>query len=133
MATKYPALMSDKEIIAFFNKFDTGSTPDEVGYLEGYRSAPDKSLYLLSLLDDAVEKGTELKSHTFIFDPEDNPYLAEICPDGESGFVALDKFFGLFFVRYVLYGEGGENFGPWANMNDATLAFKIAVFEYDPG
>ena len=133
MSTKPSEPLSEAEIIDFFEKLVSGSTDNEEAYLQEYRSAIDKSQYFLSLLDDATEKGTEVRVHTFTFDMEENEYLAEICPDGESGFVALDKFFDLYFVRYVQYGEGGENFGPWSSIDDASLAFEQAVLEFKPG
>ena len=133
MDKKQSEPMSDAEIIAHFEAMVSSSTDNENAFLQEYWSSPDKNHYLLSLLDDAAEKGVELRIHTFTFDTEENQYLAEICPDGESGFVALDKFCDLYFVRYVQYGEGGESYGPWPNIDDASLAFDQAVLEFDPG
>jgi len=133
MVGRYPEAMSDDEIVTFFGNFGGSATEKEQGYLEKVRLAPDKGYDLSGLSEDAVEKGSELRVHTFTFDVEDDAYLAEICPDGESGFVALDKFCRLFFVRYVQYGEGTENLGPWHTLEQAEQAFDHAVIMYDPG
>jgi hypothetical protein len=77
MQTKLSEPMSDAEIIASFDRLVSGSTDNEEGYLQEYRSAPDKSQHLLSLLDDAAEKGTEINVYTFTFDTDENEYLAE--------------------------------------------------------
>jgi hypothetical protein len=124
--------MSDEDIIAFLDAFDEHASEEEKGYLEEYRSAPDKIAYLVDISHEASERGSELKTYTFTFDVEENDYLAEICPDGESGFVALHQFCRLFFVQLVEYGEGGDNFGPWRTMKEAEQAFDYTVFMNDP-
>ena len=128
-----PEVMSDESIINFLGTFEEYRSEEEKGYLERYQSAPDKIEYLVDILDEATERGSELKTYAFTFDVEENTYLAEICPDGESGFVALHQFCRLFFVRYVQYGEGGENFGPWRTIEEAEQAFDHTVLMYNPG
>jgi hypothetical protein len=82
--------------------------------------------------DAAIEHGEEIKTHFYTFDINDSPYLAEICPDGKSGFIALYRFCSLFFVRYEQYGEGQDVFGPWRSIEEAEQAFAHAVVMNDP-
>ena len=133
MITTYPQSLTDDQIIYLLKHFSNNSSNYEKRFIKLLISAENKEGIIDDLYDIAIEHGEEIKTHFYTFDINDNPYLAEICPDGVSGFIALYKFCSLFFVRYEQYGEGQDVFGPWRSIEEAGQAFAHAVVMNDPG
>jgi hypothetical protein len=66
----------------------------------------------------AIEGGKELKTYSYRI------------PDTEEdfgGWIGLYRFFGMYVVNTTQYGEGQEDFGPFANIKDGKAVFDAAI------
>jgi hypothetical protein len=65
----------------------------------------------------AIEGGKTLKTY------------ANRIPGGEDlgGWIGLHRFFGMYVVNTTEYGEGQEEYGPFANIKDGKAVFDAAI------
>jgi hypothetical protein len=69
-------------------------------------------------LQAAIEGGKELKTYSYRI------------PDTEEdfgGWIGLHRFFGMYVVNTTQYGEGQEDYGPFANIKDGKAVFDAAI------
>src|SRR5262249_28737591 len=49
-------------------------------------------------------------------------------PDTDfGGWIGLHRFFGMYVVNHTEYGEGQDDFGPFANIKDGRAVFDAAI------
>jgi hypothetical protein len=64
----------------------------------------------------AIEGGKTLKTYSYH------------VPDSDyGGWIGLHRFFGMYVVNTTEYGEGQEDFGPFANIKDGKAVFDAAI------
>lgn len=121
--------MTLTEVLGFLESYTPSKNKAEVKFLKDYRGAPDKEEFIeLELLETAIDNGDELGGSAITFDVDENPDLEETCPDGESGALVVFRFSGLYFVRHVQYGEGQDEYGPWATLEQAKKKYSYLEF-----
>jgi hypothetical protein len=64
----------------------------------------------------AIEGGKTLKT-----------YEHRVPGEDVGGWIGLYRFFGMYVVNNTQYGEGQENFGPFANIKDGKAVFDAAI------
>ena len=47
--------------------------------------------------------------------------------DEDTGWVGLHRFFGMYVVNCTQYGEGQDDYGPFAKQKDAIAVFDAAI------
>ena len=75
-----------------------------------------RCIHRRSFLITAIEGGNTLKTYSHRGEAEDG--LTE-----DTSWVGLHRFFGLYVVNCTLYGEGQDDYGPFAERKDAKAAF----------
>src|SRR5262249_14639576 len=65
----------------------------------------------------AIEGGKEIKTYSYRIPGEED----------FGGWIGLHRFFGMYVVNDTQYGEGQEDYGPFANIKDGKAAFDAAV------
>ena len=86
VAAQYSNTMTIEGIAVFLNNLSKGLSSAEDEYLQRYRLAPDKLVYLAEFLNDAVEMGTQLSAGLHgsltLVKQSWNPDRAVILPKG---------------------------------------------------
>jgi hypothetical protein len=80
-------------------------------------------------LGDAIEGGKTLETYTYRMPDvdEDAGWV-----DEDAGWVGLHRFFGMYVVNSTQYGEGQDDFGPFANIKDGKAVFDAVISLYVP-
>lgn len=90
----------------------------ERAFVADFATAEDRGTFIEDrFLRAAIEGGKTLRTHT-----SRNPDEVE-----DAGWVGLHRFFGMYVVNCTQYGEGQDDYGPFAKMKDARVVFDSAV------
>ena len=106
-------------LIGKFVRTTTRLSDSERAFLASFVAASDRGTFIEDrVLSAAIEGGKELKTYSYRI------------PDTEEdfgGWIGLHRFFGMYVVNTTQYGEGQENFGPFANIKDGKAVFDAAI------
>ena len=92
-------------------------------FLAEFAAASDRGAFIEDcFLRAAVEGGNTLKTYTHRREDVDEDHV-----DEETGWVGLHRFFGMYVVNCTRYGEGQDDYGPFARRKDAKTAFDVAI------
>jgi hypothetical protein len=100
---------------AFLTDFASSTRFQETKYLE--------MLIEDSFFSAAVEVGEELESYSDRIADEDDP-----DQERDLSRFSLHRFFGMHVVHWTQYGEGEDNYGPFANGSEAKAIYHRLVF-----
>jgi hypothetical protein len=109
-----------RAVIGLILKLSRANTPlsdAERGFLTDFSKASDRGRFIEnSFLRPAID-GKTLKTYTYRM------------PDGDedAGWVSLHRFFSMYVVNHRQYGEGEDDYGPFARRKDANAAFDSVV------
>lgn len=86
----------------------------ERGFLRKFAAAKDRGALIdENFFDAALTCGKRLKPDRYRNEDMDE----------DTGEVGLHRFFGMYVVRWTQYGEGQDEFGPFAKKDDALRLF----------
>jgi hypothetical protein len=104
-------------LIGKFVRTTTRLSDAERAFFTDFASGEDRDIAIEdSFLAAAVEGGKELKTYSYRI------------PDTDfGGWIGLHRFFGMYVVNTTQYGEGQEDYGPFANIKDGKAVFDAAV------
>jgi len=92
----------------------------EATFLNDFAAASDRGTFIEDrFLNAAVEGGNTLKSYTC--------RAANADEAEDAGWVGLHRFFGMYVVNCTQYGEGQDEYGPFAKQKDAKAVFDAAL------
>ena len=122
-------LMTFNEVDQYFQCYGDPMNKHEADFLKSYRALERGRDELEDILREiAGDLAKDLKVTEFVADLEAYPTQSDWCDDeGVSGFVALRRFCGLYFVVLAEYGECGEEFGPYRERISAERVFQDVV------
>jgi hypothetical protein len=90
----------------------------ECAFLSAFAAAEDRGALIEEcFFSSALDCGKELKSYSYRREGNDE----------DDGWVGLHRFFGMYVVNWTEYGEGQEEYGPFAKEGDALAVFDAAV------
>jgi hypothetical protein len=90
-------------------------TPSE---LTNFAAASDRGAFIEdSFLRATVEGGRTLKTYTY--------RIPDV--DEDAGWVGSHRFFGMYVINHTQYGEGQDDYGPFAKQKDTNAAFAAIV------
>lgn len=93
-------------------------TKAERAFLADFVAASDRGSFIEnSFLRAAVEGGKTLKADSWHMPDEDE----------DAGWIGLHRFFRMYVVNHTHYGEGQNDFGPFAKQKDGKAAFDVVV------
>jgi hypothetical protein len=90
----------------------------ETAFLTDFAAASDRGTFIEDrFLRAAIEGGNTLKSYT----------SRAADADEDAGWVGLHRFLGMYVVNWTQYGEGQDDYGPFAKQKDAKAVFDAAL------
>ena len=120
---KPPEPLTVRAIIQLMGKIwrtSTALSAPEWAFLVDFAAAVDRGAFMQDrFLQAAVEGGETLKTYTH----------RDADADEDAGWFGLHRFFGMYVVNWTQYGEGQDEYGPFAKKKDAKAVFdnKIAL------
>jgi hypothetical protein len=97
----------------------------ERAFLTEFATATDRGSFIENdFIWHAVNEGKQVKAYTYRRPDVD---LLGLDLDGVAGWVGLHRFFGMYVANYTQYGEGQDEYGPFATREDADDAFSAIV------
>jgi hypothetical protein len=91
----------------------------ERAFLCNFAAAKDRGAFIEERFFDAtLNCGKELKSYS---------YRRNEGSDEDDGWVGLHRFFSMYVINCTEYGEGQEEYGPFAKKRDALAVFDAVI------
>jgi len=110
-----------RAIIHLIGKFVRTATrlrDAERTYLASFAAASDRGTFIEDrFLRAAIEGGKEIKTYSYRIPGEED----------FGGWIGLHRFFGMYVVNNTQYGEGQEDYGPFANIKDGKSVFDATI------
>jgi hypothetical protein len=95
---------------------------NERAFLADFSAAEDRGLFIEDrFLRAAIEGGETVREENYQLDGE---------PGGRFG---ISRFFGLYVIHVIQYGEGQEDYGPFGERKEAEAVFDAVVALNTPG
>lgn len=106
-------------------------SPGERAFLARFEAQEDRGAFIEDeFLSQALENGTTLEAYTTYFGEDDADTKREdnnAAKEREvSGWYGLHRFFGMYVVNSTQYGEGQDEYGPFARKKDAKAILDAA-------
>jgi hypothetical protein len=118
---RIPKPLTIRAIIYLIGKIwraNTRLSDAERTFLIDFAGASERGLFIEdSFFGAAIDGGKTIKTYSYRL-PEANE---------DAGWVGLHRFFGMYVVNHSQYGEGQDEFGPFAKQKDGNAAFSAVV------
>jgi hypothetical protein len=111
-----------RAIINHISRRKAKLTDKERAFLADFSSAEDRASFIEDgFFASAMEGGETVRQDDYQLGSE------------PGGWFGISRFYGLYVIHFIQYGEGQEDYGPFAERKEADLVFDAVVASNTPG
>ena len=100
----------------------------EAAFLAQFAAQNDRGTFIEdTFLRAAIEGGETIKTYTCRGPDANEDEDKDGEEDNDTGWVGLHRFFGMYVINCTQYGEGQDDYGPFAKKKDAEAVFDAAI------